>query len=112
MPVLVIGLIFSFVPQNSPWFLRPFMRFMFGQLEKRIVEPEFAKHLELQHLSKVKCIAGGIGPTSADFIKIFPLEGLVHIKTAGKSKSEYVQKVQARPAYKRALERGGDYVYA
>ncbi len=47
MPVLVMGLIFRFVPQKSPWFLRPFMRFIFSQLEKLLVKPELAKHSEL-----------------------------------------------------------------
>ncbi|SJL12865.1 related to glutathione S-transferase [Armillaria ostoyae] len=115
MPVLVMGLIFRFVPQKSPWFLRPFMRFIFSQLEKLLVKPELAKHSELvsqypaslssatskgqkveQQLSKVKWIAGGVEPTSADFIMIFPLEGLAEIKTAGKNTSEYIQKVHAR----------------
>ncbi|KAK0192304.1 thioredoxin-like protein [Armillaria mellea] len=95
MPVLVMGLIFRFVPQQSPWFLRPFMRFIFSQLEKLLVKPELAKHSEL---------SGGVEPTSADFIMIFPLEG--------KNTSEYIQKVHTRPAYKRALEKGGEFAYA
>ncbi|KAK0211495.1 thioredoxin-like protein [Armillaria fumosa] len=114
MPVLVMGLIFRFVPQQSPWFLRPFMRFIFSQLEKLLVKPELAKHSELveQQLSNVKWIAGGVEPTSADFIMIFPLEGLAEIKKAEKNTSEYIQKVHARPAYKRGLEKGGKFAYA
>ncbi|KAK0204035.1 thioredoxin-like protein [Desarmillaria ectypa] len=106
MPVFVMGLIFRYVPQQSPWFLRPFVRFIFSQLEELLVEPELAKHSELveQQLSKVKWMAGGVEPTSADFIMIFPLEGLVDIKSAGKNTSD--------PAYKRALEKGGEFAYA
>lgn len=51
--------------------------------------------------------------TGADFAMIFPLEAA---KARGRLKgfeacNEYVEKVWARPAYRRALERGGDYDY-
>jgi len=51
--------------------------------------------------------------TGADIQMIFPLEAA---KARGRLKgfdacNEYVDKIHKRPAYLRALERGGDYAY-
>lgn len=53
--------------------------------------------------------------TAADIIMSFPAEAsLTRIDAAKSSKNlrKYVDKLHARPAYKRALEKGGPYAYA
>ncbi|KAF9028172.1 thioredoxin-like protein [Hymenopellis radicata] len=113
MPLLVMGLIFRAVPKYSPWFIRPLVRFFMNQLHKQIVDRQLVNHTSMvdKRLSEVKWIAGGLEPTAADFIMIFPLEGLAAMKVAGSHTLEYVQKVHERPAYKRAIEKGGEYAY-
>ncbi|KAF8908430.1 thioredoxin-like protein [Mucidula mucida] len=113
MPLLVMGFIFRAAPKYSPWFIRPLVRFFMNQLHTQIVDRRLVKHnlMVEKRLSEVKWIAGGLEPTAADFMMIFPLEGLVAMKGAGSNTLEYVQKVQGRPAYKRAIEKGGEYTY-
>jgi hypothetical protein len=47
MPVLVQKLIFDIVPQRSPFYIRPLVSMIFGQLSKQLVEPEIMKHVAL-----------------------------------------------------------------
>ncbi|EDR09487.1 uncharacterized protein LACBIDRAFT_319137 [Laccaria bicolor S238N-H82] len=118
MPVLVQKLIFDIVPQRSPFYIRPFASMIFGQLNKQLVQPEITKHVALieAHLAKSKSIffAGGDEPTSADYQMVFPLEALTDgaPDRLGPKIKEYVKTIHDRPAYKRALEKGGEYAYA
>jgi len=53
--------------------------------------------------------------SAADIIMSFPVEAsMTRIEEAKRSKNlkAYVERLHARPAYKRALERGGPYAYA
>ena len=47
MPVLVQKLIFDVVPQRSPFYIRPLVSMIFGQLNKQLVQPEIVKHVAL-----------------------------------------------------------------
>ncbi|PPQ92140.1 hypothetical protein CVT25_007970 [Psilocybe cyanescens] len=104
MPVLVLKFIFTVVPKKSPFFIRPFLGFVFGQLDKQLVQPQIVKHLRMieSHLEKSESIwfAGGEEPTAADYQMAFPLEAVMseipdfvvnspHIK-------KYVETVQSR----------------
>ncbi|KAL0958346.1 hypothetical protein HGRIS_000491 [Hohenbuehelia grisea] len=118
MPILVQGMVNRMVPQQSPFFVRPFANLIFGQLDKGFVQPELKRHLSFieSHLEKANggWFAGGSEPSAADYMMAFPLEALdaTDSKVLGPKCLEYVRKVHARPAYKRALERGGSYAYA
>lgn len=53
--------------------------------------------------------------TAADIIMSFPVEAAltrIDASKAAKNLKTYVDKLHARPGYKRALERGGPYAYA
>ncbi|MEO1252337.1 MAG: glutathione S-transferase [Pseudomonadota bacterium] len=52
--------------------------------------------------------------TAADIMMSFPMEASQARIEAGKTAAirRFVERIQARPAYKRALERGGPYAYA
>ncbi|KAH9477877.1 Glutathione S-transferase 3 [Psilocybe cubensis] len=120
MPVLILKFIFTIVPKKSPFLIRPFLSFIFRQLDKQLAEPQITQHLKMieEHLAKSKStwFAGGEEPTAADYQMAFPLEAVAseipnfvvnspHIK-------KYVETVHSRPAYKRAIEKGGKYSYA
>ncbi|KAF7349199.1 Glutathione s-transferase [Mycena sanguinolenta] len=81
---------------------------LFRQVQKQRIEPEIKKYAAFveAHLQEVDWFAGGPGPTAADFAMSFPLECLALIKMAGPKCLAYVSRIQARPAYLRALERG------
>ncbi|KAI0791687.1 thioredoxin-like protein [Abortiporus biennis] len=117
MPLLVNKLIFSIAPSKAPFFIRPLLRVVFGALQTKLIDPRLAIHSKYieTHLSKgQEWFAGGSEPTSADYMMSFALEAWANGYPAvlgGKTK-EYVKRVHARPAYKRALEKGGEYSYA
>ncbi|KIK70235.1 hypothetical protein GYMLUDRAFT_67494 [Collybiopsis luxurians FD-317 M1] len=113
MPILVNKLIFSLAPTYAPWFIRWFVKLIFSQLSRMVVEPELEKNVKMieKHLEKREFLAGASGPTAADFAMIMALESLVLYKLIGPNTTAYVERIQARPAYRKALERGGEYAY-
>ncbi|KAG7097632.1 hypothetical protein E1B28_004964 [Marasmius oreades] len=114
MPVLIQKLIFTLIPQRSPWLVRWLLNGVFGKVSSLLVEPELKKHSDLveSHLSRKTFIAGGSEPTSADFLMIMPAEMLEAINIAGPSTKEYVKRIHDRPAFKVALQKGGEYAFS
>ncbi|KIJ35276.1 hypothetical protein M422DRAFT_180952 [Sphaerobolus stellatus SS14] len=118
MPILVNKLIFTIIPQKAPSLVRPLLKPVFGNLIKKLLNPELKANAELVELhfqqNKSGWIAGGEGPTSADFMMGFPLEALSsrNSENIGPKTKEYVERIHERPAFKRALEKGGKYAYA
>ncbi|KAJ7853745.1 hypothetical protein B0H13DRAFT_2358837 [Mycena leptocephala] len=94
--------------------IRPTATTLFGQVKKQRIDPEIRKHAAFVEvdLDKMDWFAGGPGTTAADFAMSFPVEGLALLKMAGPKCLAYVAKIQARPAYLRALEKvKGCYIY-
>ncbi|KAI0746942.1 thioredoxin-like protein [Daedaleopsis nitida] len=119
MPMLVNKLIFKIIPERSPFFLRPLLKGVFAMVSSRMLDPRLKTHAKMieEHLAKTDgWFAGGQEPTSADFMMIFCLEawssearndGFLGPKTKA-----FIERAHARPAYQRALEKGGEYAYA
>ncbi|KAG8686117.1 hypothetical protein FRC09_014331 [Ceratobasidium sp. 395] len=111
-PLLVSRVIYSAIPDRSPLLIRPIVRLVFNALLAQMVDPRLKAHIE-SHLGKNpgKFFAGGEFPTSADFMISFSLETIiarVPVKL-GEHTRAYVERVRERPAYKRALEKGGKF---
>ncbi|KAJ6571861.1 putative glutathione S-transferase III (GST-III) [Mycena capillaripes] len=114
MPLLVQRLIFTSYPRFMPEKIRPTATALFGQVQTQRIDPELRKYAAFveAHLAKFDWFAGGSEPTAADFAMSFPLEGLALLKLAGPKFMAYVAKIQARPTYLRALEKGeSPYAY-
>ncbi|HUW80326.1 MAG TPA: glutathione S-transferase [Acidocella sp.] len=112
MPPLVMKLILTAVPKSPqlPFFLKPVARLLFGGVAKNYVDPQIAAHIEFWAgaLEKSAYFAGD-ELTGADIMMSFPLEAA---QTRGKLPpllNGYLAGLHGRPAYKRALERGGPY---
>ncbi|PIL27642.1 hypothetical protein GSI_10794 [Ganoderma sinense ZZ0214-1] len=117
MPMLVNKLIFQIIPERSPFFIRPLLRGVFNKVSTLMLDPRLKSHAELieNHLTKTNgFFAGGDEPTSADYMMIFCLEAWAsEDKSAlGPKTVEYIKRIHARPGYKRALEKGGEYSFA
>ncbi|KDQ10410.1 hypothetical protein BOTBODRAFT_163976 [Botryobasidium botryosum FD-172 SS1] len=118
MPVLFNKLIFTLIPARAPFLIRPVARVICAGVTKTLVEPQLRTNGEMieKHLEKTNggWFAGGDVPTAADFMMLFPMEAIV--KRApdclGEKSKAYVEMIHARPAYKRALEKGGRYEFA
>ncbi|KAF8189974.1 hypothetical protein K438DRAFT_1832423 [Mycena galopus ATCC 62051] len=114
MPLIVERLHLRTYPRFLAEDVRSTATALFREVQKLRNEPELRKYAAFveAHLEAVDWFAGGPGPTSADFAMSFPLECLAVIKMAGPKCMAYVAKIQARPAYVRALEKSGNlYAY-
>ena len=76
----------------------------------------FARHLDFLDVELAdRPWFAGDDPTAADVMMSFPLEAATSRAGLGpdrKSIWDWLERVHARPAYRRALEAGGDYAYA
>lgn len=114
MPPLLVRLIFENVRQAPmPFFLKPVARGIADSVDKRFTLPQIKKHLGFVegHLRDREWFLGD-SISTADIMMSFPLEAAVKRGALGSSGSPveaYVRRFQARPAYQKALEVGGDY---
>lgn len=114
MPPLLMKLIFGRLPQPPmPAFLRPFARLIASGVQKSYIDPQLVTHLNFMEaeLGKSTWFAGDHF-SAADIQMSFPLEA-AHMR-AGLNNTRprlmaYLQRIHARPAYLRAIERGGQY---
>jgi len=116
MPVYANWLVFTIIPEVAPFFVRPILRMILSFVMNLLVLPKMRANIAMleAHLAKRpgKFIAGGDEPTEADFLIIFPFEGLCtrpDESGVGEHIKAYVEMVHERPAYKRGLEKGGPY---
>src|SRR5262245_2826251 len=112
MPLLVMKLVFNRVRTDTPLVIRPIARRIAGTVARRFLDPSLATHLGFlgSHLAKHTWFTGDAF-TAADIQMSFPIEGA--IARAGDRipppLTEWLGRIQARPAYRRAIERGGDF---
>ncbi|KAI5824616.1 thioredoxin-like protein [Schizophyllum commune Tattone D] len=92
---------------------RPVVTDVLGKVAQTLYEPPIKLRVALidEHLSKNKWFAGGEGPTVADYMMIFPLELLRQSGSSTPNIDAYIDRAQTRPAYRRAIARGGPYLY-
>jgi glutathione S-transferase len=114
MPPLVMKLVFDRMPQGPmPFLMRPIVRRIAKQVRTRFVEPQIARHLDFMEdeLGKSAWFAGE-DFTAADIQMSFPLEAAATRAGLDASRPRlwrFLERIHARPAYERALERGGRY---
>jgi len=115
MPPLLLKLVFDKVRTGAPLLARPIAAGIAGQVERHFIGPQIRTQFAFVdgHLAEHEWFAGD-SITAADVQMSFPLEAAVARGTIGDecpNVIEYVHRFQARPAYRRALEAGGDYDY-
>ena len=117
MPPLVMALIFGRMETaKMPFFAKPIARQLVKAVRSGYLDATtkaLFDYLETE-LSKSPWLAGQ-ELTGADIMMSFPVEAaLTRIDSAKgkKNMADYVKRLHARPAYKRALEKGGPYAYA
>jgi glutathione S-transferase len=115
MTPLLLRLLFARIPMNAPGLIRGLIKGVFKTADGRIVEPSLQAHLALweAELTKSEWFAGAQF-TAADIMMSFPCEAAAQ-RAGARSKpkiSAFLDKIHARPAYKKALETGGQYDFA
>jgi glutathione S-transferase len=114
MPPLLLKLVFDRVEHSpAPFFVRPIARAIANKVKDSFVQPQIRQHLAFLEgeLGKRTWFAGG-DFSAADIQMSFPLEAAA---ARGGLDGQYpnlvafLDKIHARPAYRRALEQGGQY---
>lgn len=114
MPPLLVRFILSRLRAAPlPFFVKPIAKGIASKIDAAFTDPELARHVAFleAELEGRQWLAGD-EPTAADVQMSFPVEAL--IARAGSVSSHpristYVERIRARPAWQRALERGGPY---
>lgn len=116
MPLLLLKLIFLRLPGQMPIFLRSVGKLISDSVQRKLVDPQLADHLAYwnSELARDGWFAGKAF-SAADIAMSFPVEaGMSRMEATGDVKAvrHYLDAIRARPAYQRALTRGGAYAYA
>lgn len=114
MPLLLLKLVFHRVETTPmPFFVRPVAKGITDKVQRSFVGPQIALHLDYleAELGKSEWF-GGDAFSAADIQMSFPLEAAVARGGLDASRPKlwaFLQKIHVRPAYQRALKRGGKY---
>jgi glutathione S-transferase len=114
MPPLLLKLVaLRIASAPMPFFAKPIARKIAGTLQSSFIDPQLKLHLGYinQELSKTGWFVGN-DFTAADVQMSFPLEaGTARGGMEGQIPAviDFLKRIHARPAYQRALERGGKY---
>jgi glutathione S-transferase len=114
MPPLLLKLIFDKIEQNPmPFFVRPIVWAIVSRVKSLLIAPQIAQHLDYMEaeIGKSTWFAGDEF-TAADIQMSFPLEAAATRAGLNASRPKlmaFLHRIHTRPAYQKALERGGAY---
>lgn len=113
MTPLLLKLIFSRLPRGPmPFFIRPVVRAVANRAQETYIDPQLKAHADYweNELDKSRWFAGDEF-TAADIQMSFPLEGAA-VRAGGQLGDKtraFLGRIHERPAYQRALEKGGEF---
>jgi len=115
MPLLVMKLVFGQIPRGPmPFIVRPVARGISDKVQSVFLQPQLVRHfayLEAE-LGKSSWFAGEAF-TAADIQMSFPLEAMSVRGGGDRAKypriHTFLDRIHARPAYQRALTKGGPF---
>jgi glutathione S-transferase len=113
MPTLVMKLFFDRIAKGSPFFIRPIARAIANRVKSGYIEPNIARNLDFMEaeLSRSRWFAGAEF-SAADIQMSFPVEASRARGGLDESRPrllDYLNRIHSREAYRRALERGGEF---
>ena len=117
MPPLLLKLIFDRIESGPmPFFAKPVARGIARKVKGLTVEPNLKRQLDFMEaeLGKSQWFAGN-DFSAADIQMSFPVEAAAQRAGLDASRPKlmnFLKKIHVRPAYRRALERGGPYSFA
>ena len=114
MPLLFLKIVFMKLPERVPFLMRPVASAISAGADKALLGPQLASHFAFLEgeLKGREWFAGDF--SAADVQMSFPLEaagargGLDRARLP--NLGALLDRIHARPAYKRAIEKGGPYV--
>jgi glutathione S-transferase len=117
MPPLLLKLIFDKVASAPmPFFVKPIARGISAKVQSMMVTPNLKRQLDFMEgeLAQSEWFVGNEF-SAADVQMSFPIEAAAQRAGLDASRPKlmgWLKRIHARPAYKRALERGGPYSFA
>jgi glutathione S-transferase len=114
MSPLLLKLVFDKIETAPmPFFVKPIARAISGKAKSSFIEPQIRQHLDYleAELGNSDWFAGDEF-SGADIQLSFPLEAAAARGGLDASRPrlmDFLQRIHARPAYQRAIERGGEY---
>lgn len=116
MTPLLLKLIFTQIPRRAPFLAKPVANGIARKINAQMIDPQLAAHTAYweAELAKSEWFAGDAF-SAADIMMSFPVEAAGSRVGYGPDKPRlkaFLERIHARPAYQRALERGGPYAYA
>ena len=117
MPPLLLKLILGRIATSAmPFFAKPIARAISAKVQSDFVDPNLTRQLDFMEaeLNQTEWFAGAEF-SAADIQMSFPLEAAAQRAGLNASRPKlmaFLKKIHARPAYKKALERGGPYSFA
>ena len=116
MTPLLLKLVFGQLPKRAPGLIKPIINAFAAKAQASFIDPQIAAHTAYweAELTKAPWFAGEAF-SAADIMMSFPLEAASSRAPFGPDKphlTAFLKTIHARPAYQRALERGGPYAYA
>jgi len=114
MPPLLLALIFGRIPRSPmPFFAKPIAKAISSKALSTFIEPQLKLHMDFQEgeLAKSMWFAGP-DFTAADIQMSFAVEAARArggLNASRPNLMAYLERIHARPAYQRALEKGGPY---
>ena len=117
MPPLLLKLIFERIKVSPmPFFAKPITKSICNRVLAAMVEPNLTRQLDFMEaeLGKSEWFAGN-DFSAADIQMSFPLEAAAQRAGLDASRPRlmaFLKRIHARPAYKKALARGGPYAFA
>ncbi len=117
MPPLLLKLIFTRIPEMPmPFFIKPVARGISAKVLARMVEPNLKRQLDFMEAELAqRAWFAGDEFSAADIQMSFPLEAAAQRAGLDASRPhlmDFLKRIHARPAYRKALERGGPYRFA
>jgi len=114
MPLLLLKLVFDRIEgARMPFFARPIAKSIARRVKSSLVEPQIAQQLDYieAQLAKYPWFAGDAF-SAADIQMSYPLEAAAARAGSRASRpnfAAFLERIRARPAYQRALERSGGH---
>jgi glutathione S-transferase len=114
MPPLLLRLVFNRVANNpAPWPISAIARRIASTVDKSFIEPNLIRHLNFMEAElNAQTWFAGEEFTAADVQMSFPLEAAASRGGLNADRPKlmaFLERIHARDAYKRALDRGGRY---
>jgi glutathione S-transferase len=114
MPPLLMKLVFNRVEVSPmPFFVKPIAKKISATVKQSFIDPELKQQLQYMEaeIAKTGWFAGDAF-SAADIQMSFPLEAAAARGGLDKGYpklADFLARIHARPAYQRAIERGGEY---